>query len=152
MTAMIEPLVPAPRPLPPLGPTAGPSWPRRPLPLAFVPERRVCPIAYGMSAMDDRGRISDRVLTGALGWTPGTALTATTASDGVVVVCPDGDGRLRVTPGGSFRLPAAIRHRVQLRPGERLLLVADPDQEELRLYPPKTLDLLLRHRDSEGRP
>ena len=119
--------------------------PRRPLPLAVVPTLRAVTIGYGMSAMDDRGRIGDRVLADVLGWTPGTALTASPTERGVIVVRSDDCGGLVITPSGTLRLPPALRHRCQLRAGERLLLAADPAETELRLYPPAVLDELIGH-------
>ncbi len=154
VTGAIAPILPGlPRAVLRADPLPGPMRSRRPLPLAAVPVPRACPIGYGMSAVDDRGRVSDRILTEVLGWTAGTTLSAVAAPDGLIVVRPDSEGRLRVTPGGSFRLPAATRHRGRLRAGDRILLVADPERGELRLFPPATLDVLLGHllgnRDSE---
>ncbi|MBL8927204.1 MAG: AbrB/MazE/SpoVT family DNA-binding domain-containing protein [Pseudonocardia sp.] len=101
---------------------------------------------YGMSAMDGRGRISDRVLTAVLAWTPGTALTATTTPDGVITLAPEPDGRVHLPHENTLRLPADIRHRCRLHAGDRLLLLADPEHNQLRLYPPTVLDELLnRH-------
>jgi hypothetical protein len=111
--------------------------------VAAVPTLRVATVAFGMSAMDGRGRISDRVLADVLRWTPGTALSAAPTTDGVIVVRPDTSGGLVVSASGTLRLPAALRHRSQLRTGERLLLAADPTQAELRLYPPAVLEELL---------
>jgi bifunctional DNA-binding transcriptional regulator/antitoxin component of YhaV-PrlF toxin-antitoxin module len=48
-----------------------------------------------------------------------------------------------VTTQGYVRLPARIRQRSGLRPGDRVLLAADPSQPTLRVYPPSTLDELL---------
>lgn len=96
--------------------------------------------------MDSRRRIiSDRVIAEVLGWTPGTTLTAAPTEDHVLVVRPDPSGDMQVTPSGHLRLPAAIRHRCHLRAGDRVLLVADPDDGELRLYPPIVLDDLIGH-------
>lgn len=129
------------------------NWPsrsRRPLPLAAIPiapTPRTCTIDYGMSTMDSRGRIiSDHVIAAVLRWVPGTTLTAAPTEDHGLVVRPDpGGGEMQVTPSGHLRLPAAIRHHCHLRAGDRLLLVADPDASELRLYPPTVLDDLIGH-------
>jgi hypothetical protein len=99
-----------------------------------------------MSAMDGRGRIiSDRVIAEVLGWTPGTTLTASAIEDRILVLRPDRCGSMHVTPPGHLRLPAAVRHRCRLHPGDRLLLAAYPDKDELRLYPPAVLDDLIDH-------
>ena len=50
------------------------------------------------------------------------------------------DGEFQVTGQGHLRLPALIRHRCGLEPGDRVLLAADPRQRQLVLYPPAVLD------------
>ncbi len=147
MTAAIAPILPGNRRAALL--VSPPSGPRRPLPLATVPTPwtpRTCKVDYGMSAMDSGGRIiNDRITAEVLRWAPGTALTASATEDQVLVIRPDPSGGLHVTPIGHLRLPAAIRHRCRLRAGDRLLLAADPDEGELRLYPPAALDNLIDH-------
>jgi hypothetical protein len=51
---------------------------------------------YGLSAVDDRGWLADRVVWRALGWTPGTRLQIRTAG-GLVVVDADPSGAFAVT-------------------------------------------------------
>jgi bifunctional DNA-binding transcriptional regulator/antitoxin component of YhaV-PrlF toxin-antitoxin module len=53
-------------------------------------------------------------------------------------------GASYVTAQGYLRLPARIRQRCGLWPGDRVLLAADPSELLLRVYPPSTLDKLLR--------
>jgi bifunctional DNA-binding transcriptional regulator/antitoxin component of YhaV-PrlF toxin-antitoxin module len=48
-----------------------------------------------------------------------------------------------VTAQGYLRLPARIRRRCGLWPGDRVLLAADPSELLLRVYPPSTLDKIL---------
>ena len=48
-----------------------------------------------------------------------------------------------VMPQGHVRLPAQVRHRCGLRPGDRVLLAADPSAGVLRVFPPATVDALL---------
>src|SRR4051794_35117956 len=52
------------------------SGERRMLPLARLAAGvRGVAVVYGIAAVDCRGRIADRVVTGALGWVPGTRLS-----------------------------------------------------------------------------
>jgi hypothetical protein len=97
-----------------------------------------------MAAMDDRGRLSDRSVLGSLSWTPGTAV-GVHVQDGIdgaaAVVVAGGSGR--ITAAGHLRLPAAVRHRLGLRAGDRVLLAAHPAAARLVCYPPATLDAVL---------
>ena len=116
---------------------------RRPLPLPTLVTRRTRDIRYGMATMDSGGRIGDRAILTALGWTPGTAVTAEPTDDSVILVYPAPGGRLNVASRGHLRVPAALRHRCGLVGGDRFLLAADLDTGWLRLYPPAALDTLL---------
>lgn len=130
-----------------------PPPPRRALPLAALPALRPSDAAaYGMAAMDDRGRLSDRSVLDALGWVPGTAVgvdvedgvggaAALPATIPVALVVTGGSGR--ITPAGHLRLPAIVRHRLGLRAGDRVLLTAHPALARLVCYPPAALDALL---------
>lgn len=105
---------------------------------------------YGMAAMDDRGRIADRsVMTTTLGWSPGTVVEAA-VDRGTLVITSATTGSMTITAQGFLRLPAPIRHQLGLRPGDRVLLAGDPYSAQLRLYPPATLDALLRGFDHEA--
>lgn len=73
---VIAPVVP---PLLPYGgTTAGSpgvvSLVRAPLPLPSLIFRRTSTVVYGLSALDDRGRVADRVVMRALGWSAGLRL------------------------------------------------------------------------------
>jgi hypothetical protein len=94
---------------------------------------------YGLSAVDDRGRLADRAVWRALGWTPGTRLQIRVAG-GLVVVDADPGGAFAVTRQGHVRLPATVRHWCGLAGGDRLLLAADPALGRLVVYPPEALD------------
>jgi hypothetical protein len=94
---------------------------------------------YGLSAVDERGRLADRVVWRALGWTPGTRLQLRVAG-GLVVVDADPGGAFAVTRQGHVRIPATIRHWCGLTAGDRLLLAADPTLGRLVVYPPVALD------------
>jgi AbrB family looped-hinge helix DNA binding protein len=97
-----------------------------------------------MAAMDVHGRLSDRSVLDALAWVSGTTV-GVDVEDGLVgaaaVVTIGGTGR--ITAAGQFRLPAAVRHRLGLRAGDRVLLAAHPAAARLVCYPPATLDAVL---------
>jgi hypothetical protein len=95
---------------------------------------------YGMAAMDDRGRITDRLVLRSLGWIPGTSIHLDVIGD-VAVARPGGP--IRITAPGHLRLPATVRHQLGLRPGDRVLLVARPATSRLLVYPATALDALL---------
>jgi hypothetical protein len=78
-----------------------------------------------MSGIDNRGRIGDRALLRALGWAPGTRLTVEVITDLMVAVRAAPVGALCVSARGHLQLPAAVRHRLGLHGGDRLLLAID---------------------------
>jgi hypothetical protein len=43
-----------------------------------------------------------------------------------------------------------VRHLCGLGPGDRVLLVADPQKQVVRVYPPATLDRLFAAEDAES--
>ena len=134
---------------------------RGPLPLAQVPAPRAGTAVYGVSALDCHGRIADRVVLGALGWTPGTRLEITGDRRTITVRADTEDQtgaqtnarvtaraaarviRSRVTPQGHVRLPAEVRHACGMAAGDRVLLIADPAAGVLRVVSPATLDDLV---------
>lgn len=112
---------------------------RGPLPLPLLISRRTSSVVYGLAAVDDRGRVADRVVMRALGWHVGLRL-AMAGTGGVLTVRPDPHGAYQVTGQGYLRLPAPLRHRCGLAAGDRVLLAADPDRSRLAIYPPAALD------------
>ncbi|MGZ0147947.1 hypothetical protein ACXJJ3_12830 [Kribbella sp. WER1] len=103
---------------------------------------RTSNLVYGLSAVDNRGRIVDRPIMRALDWPPLLALSITEA-DGALTMTPDPTGPYGVTSQGNVRIPAPLRHRCALAAGDRVLLAADPESSRLTIYPPAALDLLL---------
>jgi bifunctional DNA-binding transcriptional regulator/antitoxin component of YhaV-PrlF toxin-antitoxin module len=65
----------------------------------------------------------------------------------VVTIRAAVEGKADVTSQGYLRLPAAVRYLCGLEPGDRVLLVADPQTRMVRVYPPATLDRLLAVED-----
>jgi hypothetical protein len=136
---VVPPLVPA------SGRAAVPSvvtLVRGPLPLPTLTPRRISTVVYGLSAVDDRGRVADRVIMRVLGWSAGLRLDIR-ETGGILTVLTDRDGGYQVTSQGHLRLPAPLRHRCGLQAGDRILLAADPDRSRLAVCPPAALDTLL---------
>jgi hypothetical protein len=116
---------------------------RAPLPLPSLISRRTSNLVYGLAAIDDRGRVADRVVMRALGWRAGLRLVIE-ETGGVLTVHTDASGDYQVTgQGHHLRLPAPLRHRCALAAGDRVLLAADLDRSRLTIYPPATLDTAL---------
>ena len=118
------------------------SMVRRSLPLPSLITRRTTAIIYGLSAVDDRGRLADRTIMQALGWAAGLRLDIS-ETNGRLVIRPREHGAFHVTGQGHLRIPASLRHRCGLEPGDRVLLAADPHQRQLVAYPPAALDALI---------
>jgi hypothetical protein len=117
---------------------------RKALPLPSLIAQRTRSAVYGLAALDDRGRVADRVALRALGWSAGLRLTVD-ESRGLLVVYPDAGGAAQVTGQGHLRVPAPLRHRCGLHSGDRVLLAADPERHRFVVYPPAALDALLSH-------
>ena len=115
---------------------------REPLPLADLPPQRTSAVIYGASAVDDRGRVTDRAVLRALGWTAGHRLDIHETA-GALTVVPADDGQHQVTGQGHLRIPAVLRRRCGLSTGDRVLMAADPDRSHLAIYPPAALDKAL---------
>ncbi|AIJ23244.1 AbrB/MazE/SpoVT family DNA-binding domain-containing protein [Amycolatopsis methanolica] len=140
--AVIKPVIPA-TPFPRDGHAAiGIGTTRRTLPLPTMPVPRTSNVVYGMAAVDCRGRVADRTVLTALSWTPGTRLDIREAH-GLLLIRRDDHGMFGITKQGHLRLPAHVRHRCRLVPGDRVLLVTDPKRELVIVHPPAALDDLL---------
>jgi hypothetical protein len=112
------------------------------LPLAKLSEKRAGSAVYGLSTLDASGRIADRMIMRALGWTAGFRLDIR-ESKGLTVVAADDNGLFRVTEQGNVHLPAAVRHWCRLGPGDRVLLAAYPAGGLLVVHSPAALDALV---------
>ena len=117
----------------------------RRLPVAAAPEVPVVPddVVYGFGQMDESGRVADRAMTSALGWQPGDRLTVTAAA-GVVIARRDPAGLVTMPAKPYVAIPAALRRRCGLRPGDRVLLAVLPDQDALAAYSFAVVDQALR--------
>ena len=144
MTApLIAPLIP-PRVRPGGREHGRPATARR-LPVAVAPEVPAVPddVLYGFGRMDSSGRVADRAMTSALGWQPGDRLTLTAAA-GVVIARRDPGGLVTMPAKPYLVIPAALRRRCGLRPGDRVLLAVFPDRDTLAAYSFAVVDQALR--------
>ena len=117
----------------------------RRLPVSATPEVLAVPddVLYGFGRMDESGRVADRTMTTALDWQPGDQLTFT-ASAGVVIARRDPAGIVTMSAMPYFVIPAALRRRCGLRPGDRVLLAVIPTQDALAAYSFAVVDQALR--------
>ena len=82
-------------------------------------------MVYGLGRIDASGRVADRTVTRALGWRGGDRLTLT-ASAGVVTARRDPYGLAILPPRHCIAIPATLRYRCGLLPGDPVLLAARP--------------------------
>jgi len=144
MTAqLIAPLIP-PRARPGGREPVRPATARRLL-VAAAPDVPVVPddVLYGFGRIDESGRVADRAMTSALGWQPGDRLTLTSAA-GVVIARRDPAGMVTMPAKPYLVIPAALRRRCGLRPGDRVLLAVFPDRDALAAYSFAVVDQALR--------
>ncbi len=141
------------QPLAPVIPSSGVSAARqrtrpaagRPLPLALPGPVPSAPadVVYGIGRIDASGRIADRAVTSALGWRSGDRLTLT-ADAGVVTARRDPGGMITLPVRAYIAIPAALRRRCGLRPGDRVLLAVLPGEDTLAAYSFAVVDQALR--------
>ena len=136
------------RPVPPVIPAASPGRRRqgksgegRPMPLASPPGRP--DVVFGFGRIDASGRVADRVTIAALGWRAGDRLTVI-ADAGVMIARRDPGGMVTVPARPYVVIPAALRRRCGLRPGDRVLLAAVPAEDTLAAYSLAVVDQAIR--------
>lgn len=113
----------------------------RPLPLASPPGRP--DVVYGFGRIDASGRIADRAIISALGWRGDDRLTLTAAA-GVVIARRDPHGMVTVPTRPCIVIPAALRRRCGLYPGDRVLLAAASQAGMLAAYSLAVVDQAIR--------
>jgi hypothetical protein len=102
-------------------------------------------VVYGIGRIDASGRIADRAVTSALGWCGGDRLTLT--ADASVVTARRDPGGMITLPGRAYiTIPAALRRRCGLEPGDRVLLAAVPGEDMLSAYSLAVVDQAIRAR------
>nr|WP_255645794.1 hypothetical protein [Actinoplanes polyasparticus] len=112
---------------------------RTTLTLLHLPAKRTGSAIYGLSTLDAGGRIADRAIMQALGWTPQQRLDIR-VSRGLIGVFADERGVFRVSSQRFLHLPVAARRWCDLAAGSRVLLAAYPEGGLLLVYPPAVLD------------
>ena len=117
----------------------------RPLPLARPAAVPSVPagVVYGIGRIDVSGRIADRAVISPLGWCGGDRLTLT-AGAGVVIARRDPGGMVTLPGRAYIAIPAALRRRCGLRPGDRVLLAAVPGDDLLAAYSFAVVDQAIR--------
>ena len=115
------------------------------LPVAAAPEVTAVPddVVYGFGRMDESGRVADRAMTSALGWQPGDRLTLAAAA-GAVIARRDPGGMVTMPAKPYLVIPAALRRRCGLRPGDHVLVAASPGEDTLTAYSFAVVDQALR--------
>ena len=113
--------------------------------MATAPDVPAVPndVVYGFGRMDESGRVADRAMTSALGWQPGDGLTLTAAA-GVVIARRDPCSMVTMSAKPYLVIPAALRRRCGLRPGDRVLLAVFPAMDVLAAYSFAVVDQALR--------
>jgi len=145
---LIAPVIPSPAAAASAGRPARAPAAARMLPLTVPPALSRPPalgrdVVYGLARVDRSGRVADRTVTGALGWRGGDRLTLT-AEAGVVVIRRDPSGLVTLPPRSCVPIPAALRHRCGLLPGDPVLLTAVPAEDTLTAYSLAVVDQALR--------
>jgi hypothetical protein len=143
VTALIAPVIPSSARPSARGP--GRARTARRLPVAAVPVIPAAPqdVVYGFGRIDASGRVADRAVTSVLGWRAGDRLTLTAAA-GVVTARRDPDGMVAMPSKPYVMIPAALRRRCGLRPGDRVLLAVFPYRDALVAYSFAVVDQALR--------
>ena len=111
----------------------------RPVPVPSMPED----VVYGIARIDASGRICERAVIAALGWAAGDRLTVT-ADAGVVTARLDPGGMVTLPASGYITIPAALRRRCGLEPGDQVLLAAVPAADMLTAYSFAVVDEAIR--------
>jgi bifunctional DNA-binding transcriptional regulator/antitoxin component of YhaV-PrlF toxin-antitoxin module len=132
----------------PLSP-ASPEEPRRPLPLAGLPQlSRDTTVLYGVGRVDVSGRVSNQEIVRALGWRPGDRLEVILTLGGIVVLSsPEGLLSMSVKP--YIVIPAAARRLHNIEAGDHVLLAAAPEYGFVVIHTRQAMnDMLARYHSS----
>jgi hypothetical protein len=110
---------------------------------------------YGLARIDPSGRLCERAVVAALGWSGGDLLTLT-ADAGVVTARRDPGGMVTLPASAYITIPAALRRRCGLEAGDQVLLAALADQDSLAAHSLAVVDQAIRahgsfqHAQGEG--
>jgi hypothetical protein len=112
------------------------------LPVPELTAPRAGAAVYGLAVVDCHGRVADRSLLRALGWDAQTRLDIR-EQGGLLLVLANPQGVFSLTRQGHLRLPIAARRWCGMEAGDRVFLVADPDEGRLVVHPPAALDAMV---------
>ena len=121
----------------------GPAGSGRAAPFPAAVPSAPADVVDGIGRLDASGRIADRAVTSALGWCGGDRLTLT-ADAGVVIARRDRPGMVTMPGRAYIAIPAALRRRCGLWPGDRVLLAAVPGDDMLAAYSFAVVDQAIR--------
>jgi hypothetical protein len=116
--------------------------PHHHLPVPDLARQRTRSALYGLASLDHNGRIADNNLLRALGWDAATRLDIR-EQGGLLLVAASRQGVFSLTGRGHLCLPVTVRRWCGLGTGDRVLLVAEPDQGLLVVHPPAALDAMV---------
>ncbi|MBF6064674.1 hypothetical protein IU500_24565 [Nocardia terpenica] len=105
---------------------------------------------YSTTTISHNGKLGDRTPVRHLGWLPGQPISlSVTGRITIAVEHPQGD--CQVGTLGHLRLPAIIRHRCGIEPGQRLLVATSKQHRVLLVYPFPILDEALAELHNQTR-
>jgi len=99
-------------------------------------------VRYAVVRIDRSGRIKNKPIAQMLTWLPGERLDISMIND-CLALRPASDGPLTMGRDHDLLLPAAVRHRCRVTPGEHLLLAAFPTHRLLLAHTPAALHRML---------
>ena len=100
-------------------------------------------VIFSLVRVGGNGVVAARLTLDALGWAAGLTIRLSVSS-GLLVVAPcDTRGQTSVPPKMSLTLPARLRARCRIRPGDQVLLAALPEHDLLVVYPQHVLHTMV---------
>jgi hypothetical protein len=112
------------------------------LPAPTLPTTSNEGLLVGMARIDRSGRLHERHVLHALGWTPGQQL-ALDLVHGLIVVQPAPTGPHVLDHRGALHLPTAARRMAGICPGPPVVLAASISEQTLVIHPAATVARLL---------
>ncbi|MGW0894305.1 hypothetical protein [Saccharopolyspora sp. NPDC002578] len=101
------------------------------------------PTVYRIAAVDERGRIAERAVIQALGWSPGQRVRFDLLSATALVVRPEAAGLFGLTRRGHIPLPVPVRRWCGVQAGDRVLLAASVQRGLLAIYTMSALESMI---------
>ncbi|WP_159846642.1 hypothetical protein [Nocardia sp. CY41] len=143
MSHTLPPILPGASPLLAAAPARSAHRNDRPLTTLYQrPSRHEPQWLCSVRRVDARGRMIDKAVFPALGWSPGVRL-GYSLEDNIVVVGRFGIPKLWITAAGDLRLPARFRRKTGIHTSDRILLAAHIAEGILLLFGPGAVDLMI---------